>query len=485
VTIFPEFEQELVKLAHRSTGTAHGSRRTGDTLDARGINAEREDARVDSAAQPANHQRSDRRGRPERPGRSPGWSSRLVAVALVAVTVAIVVAAVVMLRPAHRTGGGPPAVQSTLPSPARGVVGILGVLRRPQTQADRDLGPVLTRVMRQSRVGIPVMSLIRVAGIAPDGQKVVLVPMRPRNGAWPPGAGGPASGLRLGLFAGGGGCCSSPAAIEAGQGWSSAGSGSGNYVVLVVPDGVVRVTVAFSHPITAPVRNNIAVFAVPQAVENLSIYPMTWFGASGQVVKRFASSLPPAPTRGQTATQRARAINDDRRANVRTPPAILDTYALFRAGSPGGTFGAGAARFTVTRSPLAALPTFVLGTGSGPGYTMDVNNARRLTTPGGLQLWLLAGRVICIYGPSPQNAVCTTDPGSTSRFGLVSTFAPPTGPRLLIAVVPNSNRTIALATTTGPRTATVHDGIAVAIATGVTSVELKNSTGPPVIQRTG
>lgn len=484
MTIFPEFEQELVKLAHRSAATAHGVQRKSGALDGRGIHGGHDDAGVDLGAQPPKRKGPGRRGRPERPGRRPGWSSTLVAVALVAVTLAIVVGAVVTLRPAHRTGGGPPAVQSPLPSPARGLVGILGVLRRPQTPADRDLGPLLTRVVRQSRVGTPVMSLIRVAGVAPDGQKVVLVPMQPRNGAWPPRAGETGSGLRLGLFAGGGGCCSSPAAIDAGQGWVSAGSGSGNYVVLVVPDGVARVTVAFSHPITAPVRNNIAVFAVPQAVENLNIYPMTWFGTSGQVIKRFASSLSPAPTRAQAAAQRARDINDDRRANVKTSQTILDTFALFRPDSPGGTFGAAAARFTLTRPPLAALPSFVLGTGSGPGYTMDVNNARRLRTPGGLQLWLLAGRVICIYGPSPQNGVCTAGPGSTLRFGLESTFTPPTGPRLLVAVVPNPNRTIALRTTTGNRVVAVHDGIAVAIATGVTSIEFKNSTGAPVTDRT-
>jgi hypothetical protein len=137
------------------------------------------------------------------------------------------------------------------------------------------------------------MSLVRAAGVTVGGQKVVLVPVRPPVGElWPtsgPAKGG-STGTRLALLSGGGGCCSTPAEIEAGQAWSSFGSAAGNYIVLVVPDGVARVTIGLARPVTSAVHDNVAAFSVPRPVENLGVYPMTWLGPSGKVLKRFAPS---------------------------------------------------------------------------------------------------------------------------------------------------------------------------------------------------
>ena len=55
---------------------------------------------------------------------------------------------------------------------------------------------------------------------------------------------------------------------------------------------------------------------------------------------------------------------------------------------------------------------------------------------------------------------------------------------MLIAVVPNTNRTITLASTTGTQTARAHDGIAVAVAPSVTGAEFRSSTGEHTV-RTG
>jgi hypothetical protein len=439
---------------------------------------------VDLSAERSDRERAAGRRPDGRSRRASGWGSRVLVAGLLGVALAIGVGAVVVLHANHPPAGPAPAVQHALPSPARGLVGILGVLRRPQTPADRDLGPSLTAVVHHSLVGKPVESLVRVAGVTPDGQRVVLVPMQPRHGSWPPRPSGPRTGLRLGLFAGGGGCCLTPAAIEDGQAWDSAGGSSGNYVVIVVPDGVARVRVAFSHPVTAPVHDNVAVFSVPKAVENLNIYPMTWFGPSGAVVKRFRSSLPPAPTPGQAADQRLRALRADRQANVHTSRPILDNFELFGAALPSNrTFGIFPANFVITHPPLTVLPTYILRTGSGAGYAVDVNNARMLTTQTGLRVWLLAGRVICIYGPSSQAENCTGDPGSTLRFGLVNTVKPPRGPRLLLAVVPSASHTITLTTTSGREIVPVHDGVALAVATAVTGVAYKSSTGTRITER--
>jgi hypothetical protein len=223
--------------------------------------------------------------------RGPAWVSRTLSVGLAAVAIAIGFGAVLVLHHG-RMAAGPPVAQGTIPPASRGLVGILGVLRRPQTAADRNLGSNLTRGRLISRAAVPVMSLSRAADVTVGGQRVVLVPVRPAVGRlWPtPGpAGGGPTGMRLALFSGGGGCCYTPAEIEAGQAWSSFGGAGGNHVVLVVPDGVARVTIGgLARPVTAAVHDNVAAFSVPKPVENLGVYPMTWLGSSGKVLKRFA-----------------------------------------------------------------------------------------------------------------------------------------------------------------------------------------------------
>ena len=267
----------------------------------------------------------------ERPRRGSGLASRVLVAGLVLVALAIGLGAVLVLH-SNRPAVVPAVpVQKALPSPSRGLVGILGVLRRSQTAADRDLPPASANVLH-TFAGNPVMSLVRVAAVAPDGEKVVLVPMRPRHRVWPRRFGGPRTGLRLALVAGGAGCCLTPKAIEAGEASSSVGASTGNYVVIVVPDGVARVRVAFAHPITAPVHQNVAVFSVSQAVETLSIYRMTWFGRSGQVLKQFPSSL------GHRAPTPSHAGQPNPRTGAATPPCATHDL-LIRQVKTGGAAG--------------------------------------------------------------------------------------------------------------------------------------------------
>ena len=67
-----------------------------------------------------------------------------------------------------------------------------------------------------------------------------------------------------------------------------------NMLILVVPDGVAKVTVLLSpgpaskhsDAVTAVVHNNVAAFLSPYAVENLAIDKMIWRAADGHVIKR-------------------------------------------------------------------------------------------------------------------------------------------------------------------------------------------------------
>ena len=397
--------------------------------------------------------------RPERPTRRRGLASAALVAALVAVAIAVGAGAVVLLHSSHHSTGGPPASHQVLPSPSRGLVGILGVLRRPQTAADRDLGPALTMSLRRIRAGTPVMSLVRRVGLTPGGGNVVLVPVRPKGGRWPSRLAGGGTGLRLAVAAAGGvACCLTPGQIDRGGNWVSGAGLSGNSYVIIVPDGVARVSVALSGHVAARVHENVAELSVPRGVENIGTFPMTWFGPSGAVVKRFLSSLTPQQ---RAAAQRERLLRYDARAKMTISSAILRDFPLFGAGAVPGTFGAGAARFTITQPRLSALPTGDLEGGQGVD-PMDVRDTRLVTLAGGLHFWLFAGRVICIDAPS-QLGLC-------SLTGSLVATIPQRDPRLVIAVVPRATRTISLRTATGLRTVPVHDDVAVASARGVRSV---------------
>jgi hypothetical protein len=267
-----------------------------------------------------------------------------------------------------------------------------------------------------------------------------------------------------------------PAEIEAGQAWSSYGSGSGNYVVIVVPDGVARVRVAFSHPVTAPVHHNVAVFTVAQAVENLGIYNTTWYASSGTIVKRFKSSL---PSSGQSTPTLARLVRQAEQSTARIAPQIADHFALFRSTHATGVFGRGSGRFTVSEPPLSSLPTFVLDMGTGSGLPMVVRATREVTTSSGLRVWVQAGKVICMNGTASERVgACSGNPALALASGLVAFPLLPDGSRMILGVVPDTNHAITLDTAGGgTRAVPVTDGLFITPARGVTQIQIKGITG--------
>ena len=388
--------------------------------------------------------RGPEHGRRQRQARGSAFGLRvlapgLLAVIAVALAVAIGVGAVLTIHAARHPVAARPNVGHGLPSARGGLVGVLGVLRRPQTQADRNAAQSLPLFVEHVRAGRPVASLMRLATVTPWGQKVVLIPMRARTGTWPTGS---PHGLRL---ATGGGCCISASDVLQGQAWTSGGNGSVNYVVLVVPDGVARVSVAFRHPITAIVHNNVAAFQTPSAVENLGAYTMTWYSHTGAILRRFPSFL---PTPAAQRAERPQRIRQAERSTTTMAPTIRQHFALF-APSAVGTFRDGPETVTISQPPIPSWPTFLLQQWVGPEY--DLHHIREITTRG-TTIWILATNhgLICVAGPPGEGVgACSTDARSTLKLGMVAEPSLHGGGRLTIAIVPSTNHTITVKTING------------------------------------
>ncbi len=106
----------------------------------------------------------------------------------------------------------------------------------------------------------------------------------------------------LGIVALGGGDCCATAAMLAATGGGISGGSSPTTRVLVLPDGVAKVTVqiprqriagepAYSHPlsITVAVHDNVAAFAVNRYADDVGTENMIWYGPTGEIIKRIGS----------------------------------------------------------------------------------------------------------------------------------------------------------------------------------------------------
>jgi hypothetical protein len=164
---------------------------------------------------------------------------------------------------------------------------VLGTLRRPRTTADLGDGRLRRQLRFMSRhprlAGTPVRDLVRFATVAPWGQKVFLVPSRP------PGRRGHALTLSAPATAN-----ATVAQIEAGGDW---GTERSDQLLIVVPDGVARVTVRpvrtstdrHPSPVTATVHGNVAAFQSNQNLDDPQ--REIWYGPSGHVIERIALSI--------------------------------------------------------------------------------------------------------------------------------------------------------------------------------------------------
>jgi hypothetical protein len=269
-------------------------------------------------------QATSSRDRPRR-----GSGGVILGVCAAAVTVAVALAAIVLLGHGHPRQSTSQHPQPAVPAEARQLTSILGVLRRPQTAADRD--PALIRQLGRGAhdkytlgfEGRPVLSLMRLATIAPWGQRIYVVPFLapttqakkrlPRKDQGVTVAS--TAGLATYPVTGGAGI---RAEIEGGRdianGDYAHGATPGSRWVMVVPDGVAKVaiwpatrsivqhprhpTTPGSKPIVVTVNNNIAAFHAPGfKAPGQEI----WYRSNGTVVKRIANASSCGPPLGSCA----------------------------------------------------------------------------------------------------------------------------------------------------------------------------------------
>ena len=224
----------------------------------------------------------------------------------------------VVVQPRHASSGI---------TASRPLLSILGVLRRPQTSADRN--PALLRELREQShsrtlsviAGKPVISLVRLATVAPWGAKIFLVPYRPLTrqaiAKLPPmqQVVAHAAKMSLMIYATGLTSGNQPAAeIEGGRDLANSATGRSDQFAMVVPDGVARVALwnatgsirAHPHPLVPPHSKPIIVtvhdnVAAVRSRKFGSVGREIWYGPSGQIVKRIANASSCAPPLGNCA----------------------------------------------------------------------------------------------------------------------------------------------------------------------------------------
>ncbi|MGH2895546.1 MAG: hypothetical protein ACRDPM_20085, partial [Solirubrobacteraceae bacterium] len=302
--------------------------------------------------------------------RWPVTGLRAIPVALgVAVAVAIAVLALTQVR--HAPTHARPMPTTKQPPGRQALINILGVLRRPQTAADRN-SRVLTRNLQGPAHGVgalavtPDYPLIRRATTTPWGSPVFLVPVKPlpvKAIHAPPGSTEYAPLQRrtseglMEVDRSGSGGDATASTIEAGHflgttgaGRSFAGGSTATRLILVVPDGVARVAFVFprqadrndagapvyrrSLTVTATVQGNVAAVQVPRECCGSNL-PMIWYAPDGHVVKRLGNfrevnRVLPTPKPGPETSQSRAAERDPSTPNhLWVTPAAGGPHAPF------------------------------------------------------------------------------------------------------------------------------------------------------------
>jgi hypothetical protein len=193
--------------------------------------------------------------------------------------------AICLLAGASASIAAPHAAPSAGNQDVRQLVGILGVLRRPQRPADRDVA-----LLRGLSGGYhPVLSLMRLAETTSWRQQIFLVPFTPTH--QPGGLIRTSGGLDVVTAAGGAGVFTADD-VERGEVYFS--GYKPNFLVLVVPDHVARIALTLRtgsgshHPlvIRAAVHHNVAAFLTPFSVRTVMGHTLKWYGSSGQLLRR-------------------------------------------------------------------------------------------------------------------------------------------------------------------------------------------------------
>jgi hypothetical protein len=326
-----------------------------------------------------------------RPARRRSSLGAFAAVVLSGLALVVALGALVSLHGRGRgaSSNGPSAV--TKSSPRQQLIDVLGILRRPQTPADRPQGILsqLSQTALPAWLGGPDLPLVRYATTTPWGEKLYFVPIEPatpaelesfaRRQRLPEPQVAALAGRRgetLGVFStGGGGGAGDAAAIEAGHGIGTSGGGGirGTRVTLVVPDGVARVKFVLprqpnplqygapiyphSLTVTAPVHGNVAAVQLPRTIPE-GPFPMIWYAADGHLIKRIGNlagvnRVFPTPRPGpETALSRAAERDPSTPNRVWVTPSVGGPQTAFKVHFQVLLNGAGYEyRLTGTRCP--------------------------------------------------------------------------------------------------------------------------------------
>jgi hypothetical protein len=147
----------------------------------------------------------------------------------------------------------------------------------------------------QALSGMPVISSLRLATVAPWGEKIFFVVNRPLTKqqlrALPRGLRTQAHIVKRWTLR-------SPAYVQALPAQITSGhdlaTNKGNQLIIVIPDGVATVKIwptlatgrESPHPLTTTVHDNVALF---EAGFSLEPGKMIWYAADGRVIKRIVS----------------------------------------------------------------------------------------------------------------------------------------------------------------------------------------------------
>lgn len=340
--------------------------------------------------------------------RMPGGALVLTATTVLAIAIAAVFVVSLRHTPTRHS-----AADRRVPG-RQALIDELAPLRRPQTAADRAFVHWLER--RGGTFG-PVgridSSLVRYLGSTPWGERMFLVPTLPPTrqqilrfyGARPNGTRSARTDVpfeewkdeRVGLASHGGGAGLATAAdlrlhgigMSEGAGRAFAGGSTETRQVLVVPDGVAKVTFLFARQpfadqygapvyhvvkrVTVPVKNNLVAVQIDrQAGSPAEI----WYAANGTVVRRFGNfaaleKVRSGPRPGpETALSRAAEKNPSTPNTVWVTPAhggprtnftvhfrvLLNgadyQYRVTGTTCPGFTFAGGSGKPDVVRGEL-------------------------------------------------------------------------------------------------------------------------------------
>jgi hypothetical protein len=267
--------------------------------------------------------------------------------------------------------------------------------------------------------------------------------------------------------------------LHLGDWYSTASAPQRLWYLQLVPDGVARVRVVFSHgAVDASPKNNLVVIANPPNGRTEQVRSVTWYGHDGRVIPTSQQ-----PWREAIAARQGAMLASFRAASERIPdraPAALIAHVPVFAGTQRPVTESG---ITIWHPSLQSLPLVPLQT------IQDPKAVREIKATAGVRVWLDPGPAlmngrwvtnICIVRSQGFPSACSGSVTQVLAQGLwLRPFETPT---FLIGFVPDTNRTVTLRLS-GGRTrivAAIH-GVVITPVRGVTAIVVRGIDGATAV----